>query len=124
MQKDTMHNSCTVYRTADFMGKRWTIPLLLELHKGRSTWKRYSLIKSRLPDITPKVLSARLKELAREGMVLRRTDATNFPVKCEYRLSKSGEGFIGIIKSMKKWALRWKIRNKACESADCKNCEL
>lgn len=124
MQKDTMHGGCTVYKTADFIGKRWTLPILLELHKGKAKWKRYSVLKKRMPEITPKVFSARLRELAREGMVLRRTDATNFPVKCEYCLSKSGGDFVGVIKGMKNWALKWKIRNKACENEDCRSCEL
>lgn len=119
-----MRNGCTVYRTADIVGKKWTLLILLELYKGRARWKRYSELKKRLPDMTPKILSARLKELAREGMVLRRTDAKGFPLKCEYRLSKAGGDFVGVIKGMKQWALKWKAKNRGCENGDCKNCEL
>jgi len=59
-----MEQDCTIYKTASFVGKRWTLLILLELYKGQSRLKRYSEIKKGLPEITPKVLSLRLKELA------------------------------------------------------------
>ena len=119
-----MNDKCTIYRTADFIGKRWTILILLELYKGDEKWKRYSMLKSALPEITPKILSARLKELAKEEMISRRVDASTAPIKTEYALTQSGEDFVGIIKGMKKWALKWKFRNKVCSGTDCENCKL
>ncbi len=119
-----MDKKCTIYRTAGFVGKRWTIVILLELYKNNSKAKRYSEIKSNMQGITPKMLSARLKELKKEGLVRKSVDASSFPVKCEYSLTKSGEDFIRIIKDIKKWALRWKISNKACLDSDCRNCVL
>lgn len=124
MGKHTMNSRCTIYRTADFLGKRWTIPILLELSKGNNKWKRYSMLKNALPEITPKVLSLRLKELEKEGMVSRRVDASTAPIKSEYSLTAGGEDFILIIKGMKQWALKWKFKNKACSGTDCENCTL
>ena len=121
---DTMDNECTVYRTVDFISKKWSIVILLEMYRGNKKSKRYSEIKDSLRDITPKVLSARLKELEREGLILKRVDASVFPVKCEYSLTKSGMDFIGVIQNIKQWALRWKPHQKACEMAQCRNCEL
>lgn len=119
-----MDKNCTVYRTADFIGKRWTILILLELYKSRTKWKRYSEIKKGLQNITPKILSVRLKELEKEGLVVKKIDVTSFPIKCEYSLTDSGKDFIKIIKDMKKWALRWKIKNKVCELTNCLECKL
>lgn len=82
------------------------------------------MLKSALPEITPKILSARLKELAKEEMISRRVDASTAPIKTEYALTQSGEDFVGIIKDMKKWALKWKFRNKVCSGTDCENCKL
>ncbi|MFH0875645.1 MAG: winged helix-turn-helix transcriptional regulator [archaeon] len=48
----------------------------------------------------------------------------NASLKCEYSLSSSGKDFIKIIRSMKKWALKWKFNNKICENAACKECNL
>ncbi len=119
-----MYKRCAVSKTVDFIGKRWTLLILLELYKGKPKRKRYSQLKNKLLDITPKILSARLKELEQEGMITKRVDAKTFPIKCEYSLTESGENFINIIKDIKKWALRWKIKNTRCESGDCRECEL
>lgn len=119
-----MYENCAVYKTANLIGKRWTLLILLELYKGKSKWKRYSQIKNGLPEITPKILSVRLKELEKEDLIAKKIDASKFPVKCEYSLTESGEAFIRIIKDIKKWALKWKIKNIVCEKTNCKECEL
>jgi DNA-binding HxlR family transcriptional regulator len=119
-----MEKNCTVYKTMDFVGKKWTILVLLELYKGDQKWKRYSQIKRKMPDITPKILSARLKELGAKGMVKKRVDASKFPIKCEYSLTKSGNDFVNIVGDIKKWSLKWKIKSKQCSSTMCKYCKL
>ena len=119
-----MDNDCTIYQTANFIGKRWTLLILLELYKGENKLKRYSEIKKGLKEITPKVFSLRLKELEKEGLISKKIDASSFPVKCEYSLTNSGEDFIRIIQDIKKWALKWKVKNIVCEKADCRNCTL
>ncbi len=119
-----MDKKCTIYRTVGFIGKKWTLLILLELYRGELKSKRYSEIKSNMQGITPKMLSARLKELENEGLVKKIVDASSFPVRCDYSLTKSGYGFIRIIKDIKQWALRWKISNKACLDSDCGKCSL
>jgi DNA-binding HxlR family transcriptional regulator len=122
--KDTMERDCTIYKTANFIGKRWTLLILLELYKGKDKWKRYSAIKKGMEEITPKILSQRFKELEREKLIAKRIDASQVPMKCDYSLTESGRDFINIIQDMKKWALKWKVKNKACENGDCRECKL
>ena len=119
-----MNRNCTVLKTANFIGKRWTMLILLELYKGQDQWKRYTHLKGKLPDITPKMLSARLKELEREGMISRRIDARMFPIKAEYSLTDGGKDFVRILRDIKKWSLKWKYRSRHCESRDCKTCKF
>lgn len=119
-----MDENCTVYRTMDFISRKWTLLILLELYKGGKEKKRYSEIKDKMEDITPKVLSQRLKELESEKLITRRVDASKFPVKTEYSLTESGRDFIPIIRQMKTWALKWKPHNELCESVNCENCTL
>ncbi len=121
---DTMDDECTVYKTVDFISKKWSIIILLELYRGNRKCKRYSEIKESLKNVTPKVLSARLKDLEHEGLIVKKVDASSFPVKCEYSLTKSGMDFISIIQNIKQWAIRWKLHQKACELANCRHCEL
>ena len=119
-----MDSDCTIYQTASFIGKRWTLLILLELYKGESRLKRYSEIKKGIVNITPKILSLRLKELEKEKLITKHIDASEFPVKCGYALTSSGRDFIRIIQDMKKWALKWKVNNIVCEKSNCKECKL
>jgi DNA-binding HxlR family transcriptional regulator len=117
-----VNEECSVYKATELMGKKWTLLILLELFKGESKWKRYSVLKRALPDITPKVLSQRLRELAREGVILKKMDASSFPVKSSYCLSKSGLDFVEIIMDVKRWSLKWKSKNFVCKKTECKTC--
>lgn len=92
------------------------------MYKWRKRKKRYGELKASLPGITPKILSMRLKELSNQGLIKKRVDSSSFPIRCEYSLTKSGQEFIGVIKGMKVWALKWKYKNEECKSTDCKKC--
>lgn len=120
----TMDHDCTFYKTMDYLAKRWTILILLELHKGKQEWKRFSEIRNSMKDITSKVLSERLKEIEEEGLVEKRVDASSFPIKSEYRLTESGQELVEAIKNIKQWALKWKIDNEPCKMQDCARCTL
>lgn len=115
--------NCTIYETLDYLAKRWSLLIILEIHKGDNTL-RYSEIKKRLKNITPKILSARLKELEEHGLIKKDVDASSFPIKCTYSLTGSGKDMIKIIKDIKGWALKWNIKNKKCKSTDCSNCTI
>ena len=119
-----MNTNCTIYKTLDFLGKKWTFLIILELHKGENKHKRYSEIKKKFPEITPKILSQRLKELEQNQIIIKTTDASKFPIKTEYTLTKSGLEIIPIIKSIKSWALKNNIKSKHCTETDCEHCEL
>ncbi len=119
-----MRKKCAVYIAANFIGKRWTILILLELFKGKSKWKRYSELKKRLLNITPKILSSRLKELIQKGLVEKKVEIKNLPIQTKYKLTEQGMDFINIIRNIKKWSLKWKGKCKNCEETDCKDCEF
>ena len=119
-----MYEGCTVNLTVKYIARKWTMLILLELYKGVGHTRRFSELKGCLAGITQKVLSVRLKELEREGLVEKKMDSEAFPLKSEYTLTESGLEMIGVIKSIKLWALRWKIKNNECGSQDCGQCVL
>lgn len=119
-----MQEGCTVNRTVKYIARKWTLLVLLELYKGQGHARRFSELKSCLDGITPKVLSARLKELEKEGLVERSFDGRSFPAKAEYSLTESGLEIVEIVKDMKRWALKWKITNIECSCQDCSECVL
>ena len=119
-----MQEGCTVNLTVKYLAKKWTLLILLELYKGEDYSRRFSELRDALGDITPKILSARLRELEDEGLITKTVDASSFPVKTEYRLTESGVEIIDVIKDIKRWALKWKIDNIACGNQDCRMCVL
>lgn len=119
-----MQEGCTVNLTVRYLARKWSLLILLELYKGDSHTRRFSELKGCLPGITQKVLSARLKELEREGLIKNRVDESAFPLRSEYTLTESGLEIISIIKDMKQWALKWKITNIECCCQDCSQCVL
>lgn len=118
-----MDHQCTVYKTMDYLSRKWAILIIHELSKGEE-WKRFSEIKASMKDVTAKVLSERLKELEEEGLVENHVDATCIPVKSEYRLTPMALELLDIIHSLKMWALKWKIDNPECGMQNCRLCTL
>ena len=119
-----MQDSCTVSQTVRYLSKRWSLLIILELYKGEQYTRRFSELRDALSGITPKVLSERLKELEEEEIITRNVDVTAFPVRTEYTLTESGLEIVDIIRNIKGWALKWKIRNPPCGQQDCRDCVL
>ena len=118
-----MDHTCTVYRTMEYLSKKWAILILHQLSKGEE-WQRVSAIKSSMKEITPKVLAERLRELEEEGLIEKRVDTTCMPVKSEYRLTEMSRELMTVVHDLKMWALKWKIDNPACGRMDCHLCTL
>jgi len=119
-----MDDACTVNMTVKYLTRKWTLLIILELYKGPKHTRRFSELKDSLGDITQKILSERLRELESEGILVRKVDASTFPVKSEYTLTKSGLELVDVIRGIKMWALKWKIDNIPCGGQDCSVCVL
>ena len=107
----------------DIIGKRWTLCILLELHKGNEK-KQFNELKNMLETITPKTLSTRLKELQEHGLVKKEIEGSQTPVRCNYSLTECGREFIQVIDEIKSWGLRWKFDNQECSMSDCRFCGI
>lgn len=122
-----MNPECVVNKTMEYVAKKWTIMILLSLYKGSglgTEWKRFTEIRNGLGNITPKMLSKRLRELEEEGLVENRVDSSTYPVKSEYRLTEPALELMGIVQDLKFWALKWKLDNVPCSEQDCRLCLL
>jgi DNA-binding HxlR family transcriptional regulator len=65
----TYGDGCAIARALDLVGERWALLVVRELLLGP---KRYSDLRRGLPNASPNVLSERLRELERAGIVRRR----------------------------------------------------
>lgn len=93
-------SDCPVARTLDLIGERWTILLLrdLFLHGPR----RFQDFQDSLVGVAPTTLSARLKTLEDNGLVLRRVYSDR-PVRLEYALTDKGKSLGPVIRMLRDW---------------------
>lgn len=88
-----------------FLGDRWTTLILLVLQMG--TWRHAELKRaiSRLGSegkISQRVMTAKLRALERDGLVLRDT-SDHVPPRVSYALSDSGVGMVAEIDRLRDW---------------------
>jgi DNA-binding HxlR family transcriptional regulator len=93
------------HRAVELVGKRWTGAILYVLiHADRPL--RFSEIAHSVPDLSDRLLSERMKELERCGIVDRHVTATS-PIKVEYELTDSGRALEPALAELKGWADEW-----------------
>jgi DNA-binding HxlR family transcriptional regulator len=93
------------HKAVELVGKRWTGAILYVLmHADRPL--RFSEIAHAVPDLSDRLLSERMKELERCGIVEREVTATS-PIKVEYALTDRGRELEPALAEIKEWANRW-----------------
>ncbi len=85
----------------DLLGRRWALRVLWELRDARATTFRD--LQRRCGQVSSSVLTDRLSELRRAGIV-ERGDAG-------YRLTADGEELLPVMMAMDRWAARWASRS-------------
>ncbi|MEK6960538.1 MAG: helix-turn-helix domain-containing protein [Nanoarchaeota archaeon] len=119
-----MKHDCAVYRAANILGKRWTLLILFSITKGNDGVRRYNEIKASLPNVSPKILSTRLKELEKEGLISKKVHTQTTPIRCDYSLTQSGKEFVAALDGFKRWASRWKEGGTVCPPTKCESCGI
>lgn len=89
---------CSIAKALEVMGERWTPLILRELICGSS---RYNEIHRGIPRISPTLLSKRLNDLERKGVIER--DLTTG----SYALTKAGWELKPVIEQLGVWGQRW-----------------
>lgn len=89
-------------KAMDLIGKRWVGLILYELLDGP---QRFNQMQADLP-ISGRLLSERLKELEKEGIVNRHV-YTEIPVRVEYSLTEKGMNLKNTIDEIEKWSKEW-----------------
>ena len=87
--------SCPIETTFRIIGKRWTVLIIREILKGNTQFNRFI---ENIRGISPKVLTERLRELERLGIIRRRI-VSKYPLRVEYSLTDMGKGFEPVLLS-------------------------
>jgi DNA-binding HxlR family transcriptional regulator len=90
---------CPATETLRVVSGRWKVPIVWVLFDGTL---RFSELHRKMPPVTPKMLAQQLRELERDGIVLRRV-YPQVPPKVEYSLTPAGRSLRPVVEAMCKW---------------------
>ena len=94
---------CPIARTLDIIGVRWSILILRDLFLDGP--RRFQDFEQSLPSASATTLSARLKKLEDNGIVVRRF-YTDHPPRAEYILTDKGRTLGPLLKMLLQWGTK------------------
>lgn len=93
-------DECPIRNVVAQIGDKWSILILFALVDGPD---RFNSLKSRIEGISQRMLTQTLRDLERDGFVLR-TVFAQVPVKVEYELTDLGRGLSAAVWKLVSWA--------------------
>ncbi|MED1865263.1 helix-turn-helix domain-containing protein [Fictibacillus nanhaiensis] len=100
---------CPLTFALTLIGSKWRLPIIWALWKNKRI--RYNELKRQVDGITNMVLSQSLKEMEKQGLVVR-TQFMEIPPRVEYSLTEAGEALIPSLKSLAEWGKEMQINVK------------
>lgn len=96
----THDDGCGIAHASDLLGQRWALLVVRELLLGP---KRFTDLRTGIPDISPNVLGQRLRELEESGIVRRHKIAPPAAVQV-YELTEWGHELEPAVLALGRWA--------------------
>jgi DNA-binding HxlR family transcriptional regulator len=110
--------ACPIAPVVDIVFSRWTTPILWALNEyGRH---RFVELERRITSITPKVLTQRLRQLERDGLVVR-TYHPEVPPRVEYEISELGRSLGPMFATLSEWSANLDEVERARQAYDAKD---
>jgi DNA-binding HxlR family transcriptional regulator len=103
---------CPLTAALNAIGGKWNLICLYWLDSGT---RRFNELRRLMPDISHKVLTATLRNLEQEGLIMR-TVFAEVPPRVEYCLSKHGGSVLPILEAVRSWGrkhIEWKQAENA-----------
>src|SRR3954449_4415602 len=101
------HPGCCphLHEAVELVGRRWT-GAILEVLRNADGPLRFSEIAAAIPDLSDRLLSERVKELERRGLIARAVHSGP-PVRVTYSLTAMGHALEPALDELKSWAQAW-----------------
>lgn len=90
---------CRVGEAAEMLASRWKGQVLWYLQDGPM---RFMELRRSIPSVSPKVLTHKLRELERDGLILREHHS-EIPPRVEYSLTPLGRSAIPVLGTIERW---------------------
>ncbi|QLL05336.1 winged helix-turn-helix transcriptional regulator [Mycobacterium vicinigordonae] len=94
-------HACPISPVVDIVFSRWTTPILWVLHHDGP--QRFGELERRITSITPKVLTERLRQLERDGLVSR-TYHAEMPPRVVYEITDLGRSLAPVFAALATWS--------------------
>ncbi|PPA59529.1 winged helix-turn-helix transcriptional regulator [Micromonospora chalcea] len=94
------HQFCPVAKAMELLDERWTLLVVRELVSGS---ERFNDLRRGLPRMSPTLLSRRLHQLVRAGVVERRVDGADV----RYVPTAAGRELRPVLEALGAWGVRW-----------------
>jgi len=102
IQFDGRSYGCPVEVTLTVLGGKWKTVILARIEEGDS---RFGMLRRSIPELSARVLTLRLRELERAGLVTRIVRKRGPPSEIEYRLSPLGDYLRSVLKALWGWGV-------------------
>ena len=94
--------SCPIEATFRVIGKKWAVLIIREMFRGTTQFNRFL---ENIEGITPKVLTERLRELEKFGIIKRRI-VSEYPIRVEYEMTDLGKEFEPVLLAAASFSMR------------------
>jgi len=101
------HQYCPIAKAVEVVGERWSLLIVREMLVGA---RRFNEIARGLPGISRTLLSSRLRQMERAGLIERRNSG--------YALSPAGEDLAPLVFGLGAWAQTWILGDPEPEELD------
>lgn len=97
--------NCPIRTSLGILGKKWTILIIRDI--GVRKINRFNRILESIPGLTPRVLSMRLKELEKEGLIECIEKKKSSTMMVLWRLTEKGKDTLPILMQMVAFSSKW-----------------
>lgn len=106
-ESKSLEKKCEILDIWDVLGRRWSLLILKNLSSKPVI--RFNELKRSLKDISNTVLSDRLYDLEKEGLITKKI-YPEIPLKVEYSLTTKAKDLEPILQSLGKWCEKWELK--------------
>ena len=99
--RDALYPDCPIRNVLSRVGDKWSMLVLFTLENNNS--QRFKELQRNIPDISQKMLTATLKTLEGDGLILREA-FPEIPPRLEYSLTQKGQSLLPLINNLISWA--------------------
>ena len=111
---------CPLEYGLEIFGGKWQSRIICVLAEKKTL--RYSTLRKEMGNITDTVLSATLKELIADGMIVRHS-YDEIPPRVEYSLTEKGRSVVPILQSICRWAGAFHKDEGQVSLVQCQKCD-